>query len=65
MRAVDFPQPPLADKARIVYELLSAEYGAPDWRPFYEPMDELILTILSANTSDVNSGRAFEQLKAA
>lgn len=56
---------PLIPKAHIVYELLLAEYGNPDWRPFYQPMDELILTILSANTSDVNSGRAFEQLKAA
>jgi endonuclease-3 len=28
-------------------------------------MDELIATILSANTNDVNSGRAFDQLRAA
>ena len=55
----------LAAKATIIHSLLSAEYGRPDWRPYYEPMDELILTILSANTSDVNSGRAFERLKAA
>ena len=27
-------------------------------------MDELVLTMLSANTSDVNSGRAFERLQA-
>jgi endonuclease-3 len=54
----------LIQKAEIVYGLLGAEYGAPDWRPSYAPMDELILTILSANTSDVNSGRAFAQLKA-
>lgn len=62
--AIDPLSPQLIEKAEIVYEILQAEYGAPDWRPIYEPMDELILTILSANTSDVNSGRAFAQLKA-
>lgn len=30
-----------------------------------DPLDELIATILSQNTSDVNSGRAFDDLKAA
>ena len=51
-------------KAETVYALLQEHYGHPDWRPDFAPMDELILTILSANTSDVNSGRAFERLKA-
>ncbi|MEZ4768717.1 MAG: endonuclease III [Caldilineales bacterium] len=50
-------------KAAAVYERLQDEYGHPDWRPDYEPMDELVLTMLSANTSDVNSGRAFDRLK--
>jgi endonuclease-3 len=59
------PDLALAAKAKIVHELLLAAYGQPDWRPEYAPMDELILTILSANTSDINSGRAFAQLKAA
>lgn len=51
-------------KAGVVHTVLMETYGHPDWRPDFEPMDELILTILSANTSDVNSGRAFERLKA-
>jgi endonuclease-3 len=55
----------LAKKAEAVYRLLQDAYGNPDWRPEYEPMDELILTLLSANTSDINSGRAFAQLKKA
>jgi endonuclease-3 len=59
------PDPNLVAKAQTIHELLLATYGHPDWRPDYAPMDELILTILSANTSDVNSGRAFGQLKAA
>jgi endonuclease-3 len=52
------------DFAAAIYRLLLARYGEPKWRPFYEPMDELVLTFLSQNTSDINSGRAFEALKA-
>lgn len=58
-------QPNLQHKAEAVYMQLREAYGHPDWRPSYPPMDELVLTILSANTSDVNSGRAFQRLKAA
>lgn len=42
---------------------LSALYGEPVWRPHADPVTELVLTILSQNTSDTNSGRAFMQLK--
>lgn len=52
-----------AAAAEIHHRLLAA-YGAPDWRGQYPPMDELILTFLSQNTSDRNSGRAFQALKA-
>jgi endonuclease-3 len=58
------PGAELQEKASTIYRLLMAEYGVPTWRPTYDPIDELVLTILSANTSDVNSGRAFERLKA-
>lgn len=51
----------LADE---VYHRLLAAYGEPDWRPHLLPMEELILTFLSQNTSDINSGRAFEALQA-
>lgn len=50
--------------AAEVYRRLLAAYGEPTWRPYYQPMDELVLTFLSQNTSDLNSGRAFEALKA-
>jgi len=50
--------------AAEVYRRLLAAYGEPTWRPYYPPMDELVLTLLSQNTSDLNSGRAFEALKA-
>jgi endonuclease-3 len=55
---------PDADWAAQVYERLQSAYGLPDWRPSYAPVDELVLTILSQNTSDLNSGRAFELLRA-
>jgi len=50
--------------AAEVYRRLLIAYGEPTWRPYYQPMDELVLTFLSQNTSDLNSGRAFEALKA-
>ena len=34
------------------------------WRPTRDPVTELVLTLLSQNTSDTNSGRAFQQLLA-
>ena len=49
--------------AAEVYNRLERLYGTPDWRPRYEPMDELVLTFLSQSTSDLNSGRAFAELK--
>lgn len=41
---------------------LSPLYGEPVWRPHGDPMAELVLTILSQNTTDTNSGRAFMRL---
>jgi endonuclease-3 len=49
--------------AAEIYRRLDEAYGTPDWRPYYAPVDELVLTILSQNTNDVNSLRAFEALK--
>jgi len=47
--------------ARII-ELLDREYGTLPWRPHGDPVAELVLTLLSQNTSDTNSGRAFIRL---
>ena len=44
--------------------LLDAEYGRIPLRPHGDPMAELVLTLLSQNTSDHNSGRAFQRLLA-
>jgi endonuclease-3 len=46
----------------LVVELLEAEYGSVPWRPTGDPVAELVLTLLSQNTSDTNSGRAFIRL---
>lgn len=45
-----------------VYELLIATYGEPKNEPDYDPLGGLIGTILSQHTSDINSGRAYQQL---
>jgi endonuclease-3 len=52
----------LQRKAEQAYARLNQAYGEPLWRPHRSPMEQLIVTILSANTNDVNSGRAFHQL---
>ncbi len=49
----------------FVLDSLAAAYGRPMWRPRLDPTSELILTILSANSADVNAEVAFESLRAA
>jgi len=45
-----------------IIDLLAKEYGTITWRSRTDPLSELIMTILSQNTSDLNSRRAFESL---
>ena len=45
--------------------LLERRFGTPEWDGPEPPLDALVRTVLSQSTSDVNSGRAFEALKAA
>ncbi|HEV2664120.1 MAG TPA: endonuclease III, partial [Blastocatellia bacterium] len=55
----------LHEKRRLVKYItqnLEAAYGVPVNDNPYDPLSELILTILSQSTSDVNSRRAFENL---
>jgi endonuclease-3 len=47
-----------------VIELIEQEYGSREWHANRDPVDVLIGTILSQNTSDANSRRAFASLKA-
>jgi endonuclease-3 len=46
-----------------VHRRLLEKYGEPLWHPPLPILDELISTILSQNTNDVNRDRAFIQLK--
>jgi endonuclease-3 len=45
-----------------IIESLDREYGRPRWQTRGDPLSQLIATILSQNTSDANSGRAFQNL---
>ena len=47
-----------------VIELLEGEYGIRQWQTEGDPVDVLVRTVLSQNTSDVNSYRAFDRLRA-
>ena len=51
------------NKAHRVHEKLLAFYGEPVWRNPLPPLDELVSTILSQNTNDVNRDRAFDSLR--
>ena len=46
-----------------VDEALAEVYGTPEWRPDGDPLGGLVGTILSQNTSDINSGRAYDALR--
>ena len=47
-----------------IIELLEQHYGPREWHSDRDPIEVLIGTILSQNTSDTNSGRALASLKA-
>ncbi len=48
--------------ASDVLDLLGEEYGPIVWKPRYDAVSELVFTVLSQHTSDVNSERAFNNL---
>ncbi|UCG25131.1 MAG: endonuclease III [Chloroflexota bacterium] len=60
---------PAGDDARLqakyqtIYRLLLVRYGEPQWRQHLPPVDELVSTILSQSTSDVNRDKGFYALK--
>ena len=53
-----------AARLPAILAALEEAYGRPEWRPTGEPLAELIQTILSQHTSDINSGRAYRSLMA-
>jgi endonuclease III len=53
----------LAERAEKIHQRLLEAYGQPTWRNPLPAVDELVSTILSQNTNDVNRDRAFEALR--
>jgi endonuclease-3 len=54
----------LQTRAIQIHETLLKVFGEPIWRNPLPAIDELVSTILSQNTNDVNRDRAFEALRA-
>ena len=46
-----------------VYQVLLDFFGYPEWGGSQPPLDELMNTILSQNTNDLNRDRAFSRLR--
>jgi len=53
----------LKGKIETIARILEEHQGVPELEGFEDPLDCLIRTILSQNTNDVNSSRAFMSLK--
>lgn len=53
----------LAERALTVHQRLLDFYGYPEWRNPLPALDELVSTILSQNTNDINRDKAFFALK--
>ena len=47
----------------MVLSRLGPVYGPAQWRPRMDPLDELIFTVLTQHTSDLNAGRAFKAMR--
>ena len=58
------PVNPLAKRALEIHQGLLEYYGEPIWRNPLPPIDELVSTILSQNTNDINRDRGFNALRA-
>lgn len=54
----------LQERALDVHQKLISFYGDPIWRNPLPAIDELVSTILSQNTNDVNRDKAFDSLRA-
>jgi endonuclease-3 len=59
-RQLERRRPGLVD---YVLDGLATVHGTPTWTRWHDPTSELVLTILSQNSADVNAERAFESLR--
>jgi endonuclease III len=53
------------EQLQPIYDRLAATFGVPVLEPDEDPLGELVETILSQSTSDVNSHRAYQDLRSA
>ncbi len=65
MSNLSYIAPHLTIRAGEVLHRLEQDYDRPAWNVLRPPLDELVMTILSQHTSDVNCERAFNSLKQA
>ena len=56
--------PSPSERALQIHQTLLTFYGEPVWRNPLPPVDELVSTILSQNTNDINRDKAFNALRA-
>lgn len=61
--SVAIPAPPDEDRLLEIHRRLEGRFGPLDPPRVLDPLEELVFTVLSQNTSDLNSGRAFESLR--
>jgi endonuclease III len=54
---------PRRARVRAIRDRLRELYGRPDWEPHGHPIAELVRTVLSQNTSDVNRDVAYARLR--
>ena len=57
--------PPTRRRIRAIANRLAKRFGPLDPPRAVDPLDELVLTVLSQHTSDLNAERAFESLRTA
>jgi endonuclease-3 len=56
-------RPPSQSTVREIHRRLKRRFGPLEPPPRLDPLEELILTVLSQNTSDVNRDRAYEAMR--
>lgn len=59
VKRLDRTRPGLMDDTLTA---LRQMYGTPTWQRVYDPTSELVLTMLSANSADINAEKAFDLL---
>lgn len=57
------PPDHLRRRYAAIFDRLADTYGRPEWSPTAPPVDELVVTILSQNTADTNTERAYRALR--